>query len=289
MERHLSSYTLWILCVDEDAYIVLQRLNLSNVRLLRLSEFEDPGLLSVKQSRTVAEYCWTLTPYAPRFVFESDESVERVTYIDADLWFRKSPEIIFNEFDASGKSVLITDHAYSPEYDQSATSGQFCVQFMTFRRNYGEYVRNWWEEHCLDWCFAKHEDGKFGDQKYLDDWPDLFSDYVHVLQRFHLTLAPWNATRFPYGSAVFFHFHGLRITSSDTIEIGNYIIPNKLFDNVYIPYLMDLRSAVDQLSRVGHPLVPQSSPLRFSSRFLRFLKRIRLLLFPEIRSSQCSF
>ncbi len=158
MERHAGDYILWILCVDDETFDIFGGLSLPNVRLLRLSELETPELLAVKPGRTIGEYCWTLTPFAPRFVFESDQSVRRVTYIDADLWFRKHPGPIFDEFELSGKQVLITDHAYAPEYDQSATSGQYCVQFMTFTRHGGESVRKWWEERCVEWCFARFED-----------------------------------------------------------------------------------------------------------------------------------
>ena len=197
MERHVQEYTLWILCVDDVAYDVLHKLVLPNVRLLELAKLETVELLRVKQDRTIAEYCWTLTPFAPRFVFDADLSVARVTYIDADLWFRKSPAIVFNEFEASGKYVLITDHGYAPEYDFSASSGQYCVQFMTFTRVGGEAVRKWWEEKCIEWCYAREDDGRFGDQKYLDDWPERFLHSVHVLVQQDLMQAPWNATRFP--------------------------------------------------------------------------------------------
>ena len=145
MERHVKDYTLWILCVDDQAHEILSKLNLPNVRLLQLSKLETADLLTVKPLRTKGEYCWTLTPFAPRFVFEADVNVTRVTYLDADLWFRKNPAAIFREFESSGKQVLITDHAYAPQYDQSATSGQYCVQFMSFNRDGCEFVRKWWE------------------------------------------------------------------------------------------------------------------------------------------------
>jgi hypothetical protein len=251
MERHAGTYTLWILSMDAELEQALAKLNLPNVRVLSLASFETRDLLKVKSDRTRAEYCWTITPFAPRFVFEVDSSVERVTYIDADLWFRKSPKPLFDELERSAKGVLITDHAYSPEHDKSAASGQYCVQFVTFTRSGGEVVRKWWEERCLEWCFARSEDGKFGDQKYLDDWPERFHDQVHVLEHQEWTLAPWNATRFPYGSAVIYHFHGLRLLAGRKVSLADYALPPVVVRNVYEPYLASLKAALALLEGIG--------------------------------------
>jgi hypothetical protein len=210
MRRHIRDFCLWILCADDASFQALSKLKLENVKLLLLSDLETKELKLAKTNRNAKEYIWTLSPFAPRFVLEADVSIDRVTYIDADTWFLKDPRAIFREFESSGKSVMITDHAYAPEFDRSETSGPFCVQFMIFSRN-GEQVRRWWEERCLEWCKEYYKDGKLGDQRYLDDWPDRFSDLVHVLQNKELILAPWNATRFPYGNAIVWHFHGLRL------------------------------------------------------------------------------
>jgi len=298
MERHAGEYRLWILCIDQEVHDVLSRMNLPHVGLLRLSDLETPELLAVKPGRTRAEYCWTLTPFAPRFVFAADSRVSRVTYIDADLWFRKNPCLIFREFEASGKNVLITEHAYSPEYDQSQRSGIFCVQFMTFYRDRGETVRKWWEEQCIKWCFSRAEDGKFGDQKYLDDWPIRFRDSVHVLNNKELLLAPWNANRFPFASAVAWHFHGFRIvkntgpyysivvsapTYSTVIssehavsgEFGEYVLPSITRENIYRPYIEDMRAVIAKLTSMGIALRPQKQPETAS--LLEYLKmRLRL-------------
>lgn len=273
MERHIGNYVLWILCVDDETHDVLERLSLPNTRLLKLSTLETDELLSVKPGRTIGEYCWTLTPFAPRFVFEADATVERVTYLDADLWFRKHPKPIFDELDASGKHVLITDHSYAPEYDQSATSGQFCVQFMTFTRDGGETVRQWWEERCIEWCFARFEDGKFGDQKYLDDWPERFGSLVHVSQDREHALAPWNAMRFPYANAVFYHFHGLRILSRKQLQIGGYSLPVALKRHVYTPYCDDLKQSLNQLEAIKFKWKPQAMIPSWPKRALVILKR----------------
>lgn len=261
MERHATPYTLWVLCIDDAAHEVLTSLRLSNLKLLALSQLETPELLAIKPGRSRGEYCWTLTPFAPRFVFDADPDVERVTYLDADLWFRKSPALLLGEFTASGKGVQITDHAYAPEYDSTVTSGQFCVQFMTFHRQRGEAVRKWWEERCLEWCFARYEDGKFGDQKYLDDWPERFSEDVHVFGQKELLLAPWNVTRFPYGQAVAYHFQGLRILAGKRVVLApTYSLPRLVVANIYDPYLHDLRAVVMQLENAGWKVQRQSAP-----------------------------
>jgi len=254
MERHIENYKLWILCVDDDAHTVLTKLQLPNVELLQLSKLETPSLLSIKPARTKGEYCWTLTPFSLKFVFEADEAIKRVTYLDSDLWFRKSPDSIFKEFDHSGKHVLITDHAYSPEHDQSENSGQYCVQFMTFEREGGELVRKWWEDRCIEWCFARVEDGKFGDQKYLDDWPIRFDTKVHVLINKELILAPWNASRFPYGNSVIWHFQGLRLIVDEQyfrVRRSEYALPETTLNYVYQAYIKDLKQVVDVLMRQG--------------------------------------
>lgn len=264
MERHFASYRLWMLCVDDLAYELLQKLELPNTALLKLSEVETPSLLDAKPHRNRGEYCWTLTPFSPRFVFEADETVQRVTYIDADIWFRKDPAPIFEEFEASGARVLITDHGYAPEYDQSATSGQYCVQFMVFERDGGEIVRQWWEDRCIEWCYARFEDGKFGDQKYLDDWPYRFKGLVHVLRQQEFAQAPWNATRYPYSQALFFHFHGLRIAPGRCFDFGPiYALPPTVKQYVYEPYIADLTRSILTLEGLGFQARVQSRRLNW--------------------------
>src|SRR5215467_86194 len=154
---------------------------------------------------------------------DRDPSVERVTYVDADLFFFADPQLLFDEFDASGAHVLITEHAYAPEYDKSAKSGIYCVQFMPFRNSpEGRAVLHWWQDRCLEWCFARYEDGKLGDQMYLDDWTSRFSGKVHVLRQKERTLAPWNAAHFldreVAAVPVFFHFHSFRVVSASKIR-----------------------------------------------------------------------
>jgi hypothetical protein len=262
MERRCGDFRLWVVAMDTECAAALRALDLPGMTVLDLEAVETDTLRSVKSGRTRAEYCWTLTPFTPDFVRAADPGVSRVTYVDADLWFAQDPTALLAELESSGKSVLITEHAYAPEYDQSENSGHFCVQFMPFDAPASDDVLHWWQDRCIEWCFARFEDGKFGDQKYLDDWPERFPDAVHVLDDAGKAQGPWNALRFPAERAVTFHFHRLRTISDDRAVVGMYRIPSSHLETLYRPYLADLRWAYGQLAGIGAAPRPMQEPLR---------------------------
>ncbi len=264
MQRHLKDFTLWVVCMDQKTFEILKNFDSPRLELLELGNLENHVLKNLKGGRTRAEYCWTLTPMVPKFVFDLNPSVKRVTYIDSDLWFLRNPLEIFQELQKSLKSVLITEHNYSSEYSYLNKFGRFCVQFMIFKREESERVRKWWEARCCEWCYNRLEDGKFGDQKYLDEWENIFPDDVHVLQNKNLALAPWNAT--------IFHFHGVRLINSARIHLGRYEIPYKILTEVYRPYYRDLKDALRFMKEQGLVSFNQVSG---GSIFISFLKRIK--------------
>ena len=274
MVEKVPNFNLWILCIDKETYLTLNQKRLPFLRLLKLSDWETPELLEVKKDRNIGEYCWTLTPFAPRFVFASDPSIQRVTYLDADLWFLQDPSPIFNEFEKSHKKVLITEHAYAPEYDKSATCGKYCVQFIIFDRLNGEHVRDWWEKRCLEWCYDRIEEGKFGDQKYLDKWAFQFTETVHVLQHKEWILAPWNANRFPYSDAIIWHFQGLRIERNRIRWFQDYTVPQATLKHIYQPYVNEISAIIKQLNFKLIQGNPESSLILLLRRIRFFFRKI---------------
>ena len=254
LTEHGQPFRLWILCMDELVERHLAQLELPYVRLIPLREVEDARLLAVKPLRSRGEYCWTLTPFSPQFVFDRDSTVTRVTYLDADLYFFAPAEPFFEEFERSGKDVLITEHAYDPRYaNKIRRSGRFCVQFITFvRSDRAEKVMRWWQDRCLEWCYARVEGGKYGDQKYLDLWPELFQSEVHILRQKERTLAPWNVRYYQKrasGAAqpVFYHFHGLRLVGPSRLLLYSGYDLGDAADRFYESYRRGFEAALDKL------------------------------------------
>lgn len=265
LEEQARPFHLWIVAMDDTCAKALEALQLGSATIVRLGEIENDALRTVKAGRSVGEYCWTLTPFLPSHVFARAPDVERVTYVDSDLYFFQSPTSLIDEFLASGKHVLLTEHAFAPEYSDRARYGRFCVQFMTFRKTEpGFRVLSWWQDRCIEWCYAREEEGKFGDQKYLDSWPKLFAEEVHVLEQREKTLAPWNVAHLSRRGRpvqpVFYHFHSLKIIAPRRVLLYFTYFIGRENRWIYDDYVKALRCAAGRLRDLGVPLAWRPMP-----------------------------
>ena len=255
--RHAGDFRLWVIAMDARSYEILTALDLLHVSVIPLSDVETDALRSVKAERSIAEYCWTLTPFTPDAVFERAPTADRATYVDADMWLIGNPSPVFQEMEEADAESLITPHAYSPRYASNLKYGIYCVQFLPFTRQGSREIRSQWQKQCIEWCFATPDATRFGDQKYLDSWPTDFPQEVHVLDRPQLTQAPWNVARFKSREAVTFHFHRLRLKTPQRAELGLYAIPRRYIQDIYRPYLADIRAALDRMTALGFTFTPQ--------------------------------
>lgn len=266
LRRNCEAFHLYIFAFDTIAYNILISENLPCVTVIPLADFEDEDLLKIKKARSIAEYCWTCTSSTILYILDTYK-VPMCTYIDADLFFYASPQPLFDELGA--RSILLTEHRFSPQYRSDLIKGRFCVQFISFRNDErGRVALHWWRRSCLKWCYAKLEDGKFGDQGYLNDWETRFEG-VHVMQNLGGGIAPWNIQQYPifaengklYGThaqqdfeLIFYHFHYLKFFTNGTLELGRReLTPNDL-SLIYVPYIQELlRIGKDISKKYGIP------------------------------------
>ena len=277
LEAHAKPFRLWIVAMDNACAQALEKIRPEFVNIIRLPEIETLRLIEAKRDRSVAEYCWTLTPFLPSAVFDRQPGLERVTYVDADLYFFENPAKLLDEFTASGKQVMITDHAFAPEHMTNLQYGRYCVQFMTFRNTEaGLKVLRWWQDRCAEWCYFRLEDGKFGDQKYLDSWPEIFGNEVHVLSQTHRTVAPWNVRHIKLQNGkvepVFYHFHSLRIVSPTRVVLYSTYDIGRANRWIYDTYVVSLRVAASTMRELAIPVIGRPM-LKEPWWGLRYLKR----------------
>ncbi len=253
-----SEFHIIVLAMSNSVEPILKRTcSDSYYTVIHLRDFElsHPFLLNVKQNRTIAEYCWTLTPFLIKHCL-LEYKLNECIYLDSDIYFFKSANDVWNSR-RGDSSIFITKHNFFPKHDTSFYTGQYCVQYMGFKNDkHGIKALEWWCDACFDWCFARMEENKFGDQKYLDDWLIRFEG-VYVSNDIGHGVAPWNLERYDLmissqcikiidkvtgdkSTLAFFHFHGLRFFNKWVILTeSKYFISRNAIELIYLQYVYD--------------------------------------------------
>jgi hypothetical protein len=223
LERYCPGMKIHVLCMDDQTQHILDQLDMPFVDCIALKEIETEELLKAKADRGVAEYCWTLSSCFTWYVMQNYQDIDFLTYVDADLLFYSDVQPLFSEI--GDASIAIIEHRFSPRLQDRAVNGRFCVEWDSFRRDeQGLACLTRWRNQCIEWCYYRLEDGKMGDQKYLDEWPGRFSN-CHILMHPGAGIAPWNYSQYHFSvdddgnitvngtKLVFYHFHQFQILS----------------------------------------------------------------------------
>lgn len=228
LKQHCHDAHVYVLCMDGLTREILTQMDLPHVTCLSLSEVEDEALLAVKPGRSVAEYCWTLSPCLPWYVLQHNPDIDFITYLDADLYFYSPLQPLFDEI--GDASIVIIEHRFPPALKHLEVNGRFCVEWVGFRRDeQGLACLARWREQCIEWCFHRLEEDRMGDQKYLDQWPGRYSG-LHILQHPGAGVAPWNYSQYRFDQddqgkitldgtpLIFYHFHQFQLLSNGSFD-----------------------------------------------------------------------
>lgn len=251
LTEQCDSFTLYILCMDDECYQVLSRMRLPGIIMISLEDFEkgDQDLCNAKKNRSLIEYYFTCTPSLPLYILNHYPQVDIITYLDSDLYFFSSPGPIYSELGSD--SVLIVGHRF-PEYLRDREIyGIYNVGYLSFRKDkYGLECLKWWRDKCIEWCYDRYEGDRFADQKYLDTWTRQFNNVV-VLKHEGAGLAPWNLSNYKLTAdndkimvnnreLIFYHFHGLKKISKRSYDtnLSEYKVrPTRLIRGFYKSYI----------------------------------------------------
>lgn len=255
LEKVSDDFHLYVMAFDKECYDKLQSCGFKHMTVELLSNFETPELLAVKPTRTKAEYCWTAGP-SVIYHFLTKYELDKITYLDSDLFFLADPQVIENE--AGESSVVITEQGLD---DKSAANyGKYCVQYLTFSNDAdGLGALTWWRDACIEWCFQIMEPTRYADQKYLDEFPKRWK-HVYVLKNLGAGIAPWNMHRYKYTSKtlfyeneewpqVFFHMHGVVVTIEDkvlTAHSDHYALNKDVTRLFFEPYASLMAEVVNK-------------------------------------------
>jgi hypothetical protein len=299
LERHAGDFRLWALCLTPECEALVQRLALPSLQAVALAELEtaDPELAGCKPTRSPIEYYFTCSPCLPRYLLARHAGIETIVYLDSDLYFFADPRMVLEHL--SGAAVGLTPHRLAPAVPRRFERyGRYNVGWVSFRRS-GDALAclAWWRAQCLAWCYDRAEDGRYADQKYLEEFERRFGG-VRSIELKGANLAPWNVANYALSALgsetlvdqeplIFFHFQGisrLRAGLYDTNLAAYRTRMTKLLrERIYEPYLRELAQCETQVAALGAPIGsslrrPRSLPGRIRHGVGRFIEAARSTL-----------
>lgn len=257
LNQYISSYVLYCFCMDDKSFEYLNTNKTPGMVPVNLASLEAhyPELLDAKANRSKIEYYFTCSASICSYVFDHQPELDILTYLDADLRFFSSPEPIYSEL--KDKSVGIIEHKLHGFGKRYEKYGKFNVGWVSFK-NDSEARRclEDWRKDCLNWCYDYLDNGRFGDQKYLDYWSEKYKG-VHAIQHLGANLAPWNVGQYQlkYNAVsgiitvngqtlIFYHYANFKQVDDAgfVTSVSRYFtrLTGVLRDHIYKPYIVKL-------------------------------------------------
>ncbi len=257
--KHCSEpFTLHTLAMSEEALIILNEMALPNMHVMALSAFETAMNLSpLRKNRTAVEFLYTCGSNLMEYLLPWMDS-DGITYLDADVFFFSDPKVIFDEIGA--RSLGITSHRFSPsEQLRLGKNGEFNVGIVFVRNDEtGRLCIARWARQCRERCLMS--DG-CGDQKYLDEWPELYGGSCCSIENIGVNLGPWSLDHLEISQSAgitfvdekgsrpsftflnSFHFHEF----VDHKFLSGYALGEGVLKFVYGPYLIAIADANERI------------------------------------------
>ncbi len=249
---------IYVLAMDEKCADVLNTEYGGRITVISLDEFVNDRLAKVKAERKWKEFCWTCTASLILYVLKNYNK-DICTYIDADMYFYDSPNVLVREMIDAGACVQIMEHRIKNGLigrKLLKDYGTFCVEFNTFKKEEKSIeLLEKWIDQTIACCGDEVNRKVFGDQYYLNEWTDY--DFVHINRNMGAGVAPWNVNRYEtininsdkyllkYDkkqdvNMIFYHFHGIDCRE-DGFEINVYKnfwkVDESLVREIYQSYL----------------------------------------------------
>lgn len=265
LAHHDPEAELTVLALDDETAAVLRVIGGTRLRVLSLGELlaADPALAAAQAERTRSEFIFALTPCLVRHLFSTRPEVGQWMYLDADLFFFATPAPIWAEL--AGGSVLVVPHRYPAWQDDAVRYGRFNVGVVAWTSSaVARECVDWWRERCLESTALAGDGARFGDQKYLDEWPRRFAGLVES-KHAGVNVAPWNWARHRFELAaggavrvdglplVVYHFAQFKRISEAWFDSGQLeygIMPRALRSRLYGEYWDALGAAEREIRAV---------------------------------------
>lgn len=280
--RTTKNFRLYVLCMDAESFQLIEKFSAKlPITAIREEDLRTaiPALEEHKKRTSHGQYCWSCQPFSISYLIHRFQ-LDSLTYLEADSIFFSDPEHLFAEIGPG--SVSLVPHRYTPEFDQTKTSGRYCVQFNFFRNDaQAKAVLDYWQSCCLE--YSREKPLFYPGQTKLDEWPEKFGSSVVEIQNLGAGIAPWNIQQYSVSiedgipmvdgqAAVFYHFHEFAFRENGAFDLGGYPLSKQVVDAFYRPYVATLRAA----EAMVHEIAPDFRHRKVRAAPVGFLNALRV-------------
>ena len=265
LKETTSQFHLWILCVDDEAYDLLAKMNLPQVTLISLDNVKNERLAVLEKERQANEFCWTLKASFITFLLKNNLNLGSMLYVDADLYFFRDVQYIYREW--GQQSLFLTKLWLGPNWARKV--GIFSAGLIGFKRDLGgRRSLGFWRRNCLKWCSEQPDRGRWADQKYLDRFPDI-TNRITISANKGINTGPWNIRKgtvvqgkdrmlfFENFPLVCYHFSGFELLSDTEVELCNRKTLPAHAEAIYTAYLRAIGTVIAQIKPVDADFLPK--------------------------------
>jgi hypothetical protein len=280
----------WFLCLDDESENLINKIGLSQTKATNIGDFGDAELLGTRESRSRAEFAFTAKSAWLNHIANS-ESINNgdvLMWVDADILFYSSPTSMFDVMEKY--SIAITPHKFTNKSEEMEKKvGKYNAGLILFKINSNSIkCLSEWRKECIDWCFLRYENGKLGDQMYLNSWMTKYQG-VYELPDKGVNLGSWNIRNYKLQTRdsgrilvdsaplVCYHFHGVNMYLENNLvfPLPISILNGKIFE-IYassIGKAFKLALLADKTWTYGFIKKPNSLRL-MKQKIQRYLRRI---------------
>jgi hypothetical protein len=270
MVRHCAPFTLNVLPWDDDVTAWAEGPNAGGV--VAHPELAEAWMTCKLPGppRTLHERMWSARGDLTALLLRGGV-VDSVCQLDADLYFFSSPEPLFEQVELHQAPMGLMPH-----YFACAAEGLPGITHESHAELYGVHnsgsvimrdaeIARRWADMTRAWCYFRAEDGKFADQKFLEELSLIRGASILPPWAFP---GPWTSKKFAPsqaaaigpdeprhgpsvagGTLVAWHFSSLRMSpGGEVTQYANpeYALAEETIRVVYEPYVRELRAAMGE-------------------------------------------
>lgn len=254
-----------------------------------------PEFESMLAGYNIIEFNTAVKPFYFEYLFKNHTDVDRIYYIDPDILFYQTPELLNQEWTVDASIQLTPNLLWLPDRLvrgelASMKHGHNNLGYIGMQRGEetDEIIR-WWKERLTTHCLLDKCNGIFVDQKWMDLAPLFFKGIVSVKHP-GWNMAWWNLTERRLGKneagyyvndlsipLIFFHFSGFKpgaTTMTERIKSAEFDMESEgALRDIFQEYeLLLLDNGFETMSKFKPLLKFKVPPNKFKHRIGRKLK-----------------